>query len=731
MARKPAKNKKYTMTISRMTVDKLGVRLYDRVSAVIAELIANAYDADARKVVVEAPMGQLLATMHRGDVTDKGFEIVITDDGIGMTGEEINSFYLKVGAERRLDPRRGDTSRELGRKVMGRKGVGKLAPFGICTSIEVMSSGGKTGWGIDENGKKIRGYETAHLILERDKILQENDAPYHPTVGKFDGQRRVSRGTRLVLTGFSHRHVPTLDDFERQVAQRFGLATSDWKIKLVDNTKTESDKTRERIVGSFNIEKMDDTEIVFKKSKRSAPDDPSLGYVAFDSAGQARSDVEAGFEHEGRFYPLVGWVAYAKYPYKDDLMAGVRIYCRGKIAAQTSIFNRRAGFTGEHDIRSYLIGELHADWLDEAEDLIQTDRRDILWSHELGQAFQKWGQRLVAVVGKKSRTPMKKKAWDVFRETTKIEERVVRTFPSKDQEPIRDNAINFARSMTQNMRTDELEDAVHVEALVELTLNLAPHVTLNEQLRSAADSTDSTLAAITQLLRTARVAELSSFGQIASDRVKVIENVETLKDDAKTLEDALQDLIEEAPWLIDPQWSPVTANQTFATLRREFEKVYFKETGQEVHLSDFTMPTKRSDFVMTAQEGRIEFVEIKKPNYKFATGDLKRLNTYVDLMEAFLSAPEHKEFRDAYPKFHVTLVCDGVRLQGVDRRAFDGLVSSGHLTHISWKTFLLRTKRMHNDFIREAERQKRLGTGEKRTSASGARKKAKRKSRRG
>lgn len=72
-------------------------------------------------------------------------------------------------------------------------------------------------------------------------------------------------------------------------------------------------------------------------------------------------------------------------------MAGVRIYCRGKIAAQTPVFNRKSDFTGEHDVRSYFIGELHADWLDEGEDLIQTDRRDILWSDELGRAFEGWG----------------------------------------------------------------------------------------------------------------------------------------------------------------------------------------------------------------------------------------------------------------------------------------------------------------------------------------------------
>ena len=96
--------------------------------------------------------------------------------------------------------------------------------------------------------------------------------------------------------------------------------------------------------------------------------------------------MTAGFRHEGTFRPVTGWMGYSKVPYKDELMAGVRIYCRGKIAAQTSIFNQRAGFTGEHSIRSYLVGELHADWLDDDEDLIQTDRRDILWSDDLAAA---------------------------------------------------------------------------------------------------------------------------------------------------------------------------------------------------------------------------------------------------------------------------------------------------------------------------------------------------------
>src|SRR3990172_5417103 len=114
-------NNKYKMTISRLTVDKLGVKLYDRVSAVIAELVANCYDADATKVEIKVPMGELLATKQAGNLVDKGFVIEVKRNGFGMTPKEVNEFYLIVGAERRNDPRRGDKSKIYDRKVMGRK----------------------------------------------------------------------------------------------------------------------------------------------------------------------------------------------------------------------------------------------------------------------------------------------------------------------------------------------------------------------------------------------------------------------------------------------------------------------------------------------------------------------------------------------------------------------------------------------------------------------------------
>lgn len=77
-------------------------------------------------------------------------------------------------------------------------------------------------------------------------------------------------------------------------------------------------------------------------------------------------------------------------------------------------------------------------------------------------------------------------------------------------------------------------------------------------------------------------------------------------------------------------------------------------------------------------------------------------------MTEFLNLPGNKDFSDLFPEFHVTLVCDKIALTGVHRAAFDGLVGKGTLEHINWRTFLLRTRKMHEAFLNEAERQRKL-----------------------
>ena len=699
----------YKMTISRLTIDKLGVKLYDKVSAVIAELVSNSYDADATKVTVSAPLGTYLATKSEGKVIDKNLEIEVEDNGIGMTPDEINDFYLRVGAERRNDNRRGrgNVTQKYKRRVLGRKGVGKLAPFGICEVIEIVTSGGEELSRINSDCQPETGYLTAHFILDRNEILKDTDFDYIPRTGELDRSLRRSTGTTIKLKRFAFRRVSALPVFGRQLSQRFGLPSSDWSLWIRDTSKSENDEDFEQLVGKFSVTTMPNTKIRFAgPSGLNFSTEDGTPYEAYDPTDQILKGIKAGFDHDGHFFPIVGWAAYSKEPYRDDLMAGIRIYCRGKIAAQTAVFNRTAGFQGEHTIRSYLVGELHADWLDEDEDLIQTDRRDILWSHELGQCFQLWGQKLIKEIGSFSRKPIRQSVWDRFREISGIDERILDEFPGNDQKAIRDQARELGGLVGRSMRHDEVEEESVVEHMVQLVLTLAPHVTLDETLREAADAEETPIAVMSTILRTARLAELSSFGRIAQDRLRVIERVASLKDEPDTAEATLQELLEFAPWLIDPQWAPVTANQSFSTLKTEFEKFYKTRTGQDISLTNFSESGRRPDFVLSSQDNGLQIIEIKKPHHKLVNDEMDRIITYYDTMKEFLETPSNRQFKEIFRSFHMTLVCDELGLLGAQKTSFESYLRRNKLTHINWRTFLLRTKQMHRDFLNEADRQR-------------------------
>ena len=684
----------YLMRISRLTVDKLGVKLYDKVSAVIAELIANAYDADAAEVTVRAPMGQFLATKAGGRLSDQGLEIEVLDDGIGMTPQQVQEFFLVVGAERRKDAHRGDRSPDFNRKVMGRKGVGKLAPFGICKTIEVISAGGERVDG-SHTGSGHAGYLTSHIILDYDRIMTlsgEHDERYKPAVGDRNEKYSPERGTRIILKNFNRRKVPDIKVLGRQLAQRFGIKSAKWQVRLVDNAQADP---QPHTVGDFDIETMPGTRLTFKQDR-----------TVLGPDGKPETGLTAGFDHEGTFHPVTGWMAYSKTPYKDDLMAGVRIYCRGKIASQTSVFNQGAGFTGEYNIRSYLVGEIHADWLDEDEDLIQTDRRDILWSDELAVSFQTWGQCVVKRIGTLSRNPLRKATLDLFLSVGDVDARIQSAYPTEEQQAIRDRAKKLARIFGRSLSRGEVEDNSVVNELVDLSITIAPHITLNSMMKEAVASADTTISVLGAFLRTARLAELSSFGRIAGNRLKVIKLLETLKDGDDTEEKDLQQLITDAPWLINPEWAPVTQNQAFSSLRREFEKYYKRETGESISLSDFQETGRRPDFVLSNQEGKLQIIEIKKPGHRLSNDEMNRIGAYYDNMKAFLEDAAHDKFRQHFNDFHVTVVCDSLGLSGVWATAFGRYLDQGKLTHMDWAAFLLKSEQVHQDFLEEERRQR-------------------------
>ena len=115
-----ARHRKFNMKILGRLLEHLGSQMYKRRDTALAELVANAWDAGATEVVLIVPTS---------DYDPATSEIVIIDNGIGMTEDQVQGEYLVAGRNRRTnaDPIPHN------RKVMGRKGIGKLA--GLCNGI--------------------------------------------------------------------------------------------------------------------------------------------------------------------------------------------------------------------------------------------------------------------------------------------------------------------------------------------------------------------------------------------------------------------------------------------------------------------------------------------------------------------------------------------------------------------------------------------------------------------
>lgn len=683
-------NTEYKLRISRKTVDKLGVKLYDRVALVISELVSNSYDADADNIVVSAPAGEFLATRRGGVVTDRGYKIVVQDDGIGMSPDQLNRYYLVVGSDRREDERGSVSS--SGRPVMGRKGVGKLAPFGICKTIEVRSAGTTT----DAPPDPSKPYRVAHVILQYDAITSPDDDDYFPLRGDDDGTWESATGTTVTLRDFLTRKVPSVEVLSEEIAQRFGMVLgTGWSVKLRDNLGDEEALP----VTPLDIPLMKGTSVRFSGEMPTLAQETSEGYAVALENGE-NTILSPGFHHEGRFYPVVGWVAYSQDPVKREIASGIRIYCRGKFAAQTTGFDIGSGFTGELQIKSYLVGELHCDWLDEGEDLIHTDRQNIQWSSDVGTAFREWGQGLIREVGKTARRPAQEKNLEVFKAAVDIDGELARMFPAREQADVKRRAKQLAETLAKKMSPEDARDGHSAREVLNLASAFAPHMELSDELNRAADAdTGVTVGAIADILSRAKMAEAMTLGTIADKRLQIISRFQSHIKDGTSDERSLQRLIEEAPWLIRPEWTPISENRSLATVRGALQSHLTKALGHEVVLSAIEHPSKRPDFVLIGAPGPLQIVEIKKAKHEFDKTDFDRMWRYFEAFDQFWENKGNSEVLAGIPSYKITLVADGVKLDSILAAALDSKTKNDQFERVSWATLFKRAVHVHEDFI--------------------------------
>jgi uncharacterized protein (TIGR02391 family) len=203
------------------TIDDLGAKLYSTLPPILAELIANGYDAGASEIYLEF-----------FDNLDEGKKIVISDNGAGMSYSEINDNYLLVGRKKREEKETVDPI--FNRPVMGKKGLGKLSFFGITDRAEIYTT---------KDGQCIK------FVMDREEIRKGTE--YFPSFEITDSDQ--ASGTRVELHNIKRDSGFVLQSLKNRISNYF-IFDGNFKVFIRHNDGEYEEINNETRFGQLDIQ---------------------------------------------------------------------------------------------------------------------------------------------------------------------------------------------------------------------------------------------------------------------------------------------------------------------------------------------------------------------------------------------------------------------------------------------------------------------------------------------
>jgi uncharacterized protein (TIGR02391 family) len=329
------------LTFDPQTVDHLGAKMYSHLPNAVAELVANAYDADANRAAI---------------VLGIDGSISIVDDGHGMSRQDVADKYLHIGRNRRSEGHSVLT--ESGRRaVSGKKGLGKLALFGIGKTIELVTT--------------RAGSETSTVVQLSYDAMMAAHGVYSPEE-KTKSVRADLKGTSVRLTNLKRSTPVDAQALAKSLSKLFNYADASFTIDVVDSAGT-----RFPVNAALRMESLD---VEFSWS--------------FPEDWLPTQEDEYGREHA-----ISGTIVSTVSPIGQGLR-GITLYVNGRLANEPEYF----GASESSFAYSYLTGYLNVDFLDGLDpDVIATDRRAIDWNSDETVLLQEQLKTLVVRIGKEWR----------------------------------------------------------------------------------------------------------------------------------------------------------------------------------------------------------------------------------------------------------------------------------------------------------------------------------------
>jgi hypothetical protein len=577
MAKKPTKKQapKYVMTVAGQLFRHLGLQMYSGAVPALAELISNAYDAMARNVWITIPIGQSLSSDDR---------IVVRDDGHGMASKEINKLYLAVGRDRRSE---GEWTKPFNglkpRKVQGRKGIGKLAGFGIADRIDV---------------RAIRSRRISHFTLDFNNMTKSKsfvaEHAYAPEVRRDDGKTTSERpGTAITLSDLKITRAVSEDQFRRGLARRLLVLDQNFAVHI-NNKRI----TRAEIPLQFRTP-------------------------------QTKGAWEAEDLGDGRVFKW--WAGFSQDTIPEEEQRGFVVYVRGKLAQSPWLFDLSGGVHGQHGMQ-YLTGEIQADFLDEKADLIATDRGTIRWEDPIAAPLKEWGQKKI----RQLLADWTKKRRDEKIKSPKIIEFLERAerLPEKERKIFR-SLVDKIVAIPQLDRDEEGKDIA--DELVEFVYNALTNKSFLDAIRQLNAASASDVAHFSEILSEWDILEAINTAHLVRGRVEIIRKFGQMIKLKVPEKPDMQDYVRDHPWLIDPKWTMLVHEQSLD--RVISTKFHSKKSGQPEG-------ARRLDFFCLGDRHQVAYVvEAKRPGVLIGRKELDQLRDYVLFLRRSLQESTDARYR--------------------------------------------------------------------------------------
>ncbi|MCC6124355.1 MAG: ATP-binding protein [Pirellulales bacterium] len=612
-------NAKLKFKVAPHIVEDLGLNLYTTLPRVLVEFVANAYDADssfvnikldherikkAREVVKK--QYELDKANHQSEggavapletrTLPGDLQIVIEDGGFGMSRDDLNEKFLFAGRRRRSEEPAAKGRTPKGRPIMGRKGLGKLAGFGVAKLVEVVTR--KAG----ENHATKVTLDYSELVKKQS--VHEIEVPDETIV---NGAGIKPSGTRIVLSRLLYDPLKSrARTIQEEIADYFAqIDPADFVIRLNDNPIRPA--TRNLAFAWPEPDSVLIEQFIEKSLPREGGGEIKFAYrIRFTAPNEA-------LEAEQR---------------------GVRVYAHKRLAASPSLLGADTNMHGFR-MTDYMDGVVHADFIDEEEaDYIATDRGSLRWespllsgmfdflSNEIKEACKQYQKRR----DEQSPNIVKKDAFTVA-EISKYD------LSKKD----RRMALRFAVILEKSCKRG-VDDPVYQSTLPPLVKGIG-HGNVLSAITVLADQRHPNLDNVVREMVRLTKDEFDLFIGAVKGRLKGVEALKKIVEHvdfrAKRNERRIQELFERCPWMVDPTYTQfLTADVSLGTV--------FKRLAQELGIGQYASSSnngKEPDLVFLIGNTslcRLVIVELKASNIELESDHLGQLEYYMQRAEEWL-----------------------------------------------------------------------------------------------